>query len=62
MKYKNFEEFLKEKHGKQYIGLDDDMPDDYEHWLENMQGYWIELADEYGEIIRMEENKQEVIH
>ena len=30
---KNFEEYLKTLHAEQYEGVDDDMPDDYEHWL-----------------------------
>jgi len=28
-----FEDFLKEKHAEDYIGVDDDMPDDFESWL-----------------------------
>lgn len=27
-----FEEYLKEVHGEQYRGLDDDMSDDYQEW------------------------------
>ncbi len=29
----NFEEYLRDKHAKQYIGLDDDMSDDYDRWV-----------------------------
>ena len=32
-KYKSFKEYLSEKHGEQYTGLDDEMPDDFENWL-----------------------------
>jgi len=28
-----FEDFLKEKHAKNYMGTDDDMPDDFERWV-----------------------------
>jgi hypothetical protein len=31
-----FEEFLKEQHAKDYHGTDDDMPDAYEAWLEQL--------------------------
>jgi hypothetical protein len=47
MKYKDFEEFLMEEHSKQYRGLDDDMPDDYTNWLENLG---IDGIIEYGNI------------
>ena len=32
-----FENFLQEKHAEHYHGLDDDMPDAYEAWLEGLQ-------------------------
>lgn len=45
-----FEDYLKEVHAKQYQGLDDDMPDDYEHWLMHLeQEQLIEYADMYTE-------------
>ena len=28
-----FEDFLKDVHAEQYIGVDDDMPDDFDAWL-----------------------------
>lgn len=31
---KNFEDYLQTMHGEQYEGLDDDMPEDYNNWLE----------------------------
>lgn len=31
---KTFEQFLQEQHAKQYMGTDDDMPDDFNNWLE----------------------------
>ena len=30
---KNFEEYLRQVHAKQYKGTDDDMPDDFDNWL-----------------------------
>ena len=40
-----FEEFLKDIHAKSYTGTDDDMQDDYEHWLSNLD---IEQIIKYG--------------
>jgi len=49
MTYKNFEDYLQTKHSEQYIGLDDDMPDDYEHWLSNLDPQeFIDYADSYA--------------
>ena len=33
---KEQEEVLKDKHAKNYHGTDDDMPDEYENWLEEL--------------------------
>lgn len=42
-----FEDFLKEKHAKQYYGLDDDMSDAFEYWLSNLDvDELITFADE----------------
>lgn len=44
-----FEAFLIDKHAKDYHGTDDDMPDDYEHWVSNLDGQEIiDLAEEWG--------------
>ena len=32
-----FEDFLADKHAKNYQGFDDDMPDDFSKWLEELQ-------------------------
>ena len=32
-----FETFLVDKHSQQYHGCDDDMPDDYNNWLQNLE-------------------------
>ena len=44
---KTFEDFLQEKHAEQYIGLDDDMPDDCGEWIANLDvDEVIDYADE----------------
>jgi hypothetical protein len=51
MKYKDFEDYLKDQFGKIYMGLDDDMSDAYEHWISNLDtSAVIELADKYGNV------------
>ena len=43
-----FEDFLAEIHAKDYKGLDDDMIDDFNHWIVELQfDDIIEYADEY---------------
>lgn len=34
---REFEEYLKDQFGKNYSGLDDDMPDRFEYWLGNLE-------------------------
>jgi succinate dehydrogenase flavin-adding protein (antitoxin of CptAB toxin-antitoxin module) len=36
MIYKDFEDYLKEVHAQQYHGLDDEMTDDFEKFLDNL--------------------------
>lgn len=36
MIFKSFEEFLRDEHSSTYIGTDDDMPEDFEKWLQNL--------------------------
>ena len=44
----NFESFLIDKHAAQYTGLDDDMPDDYDSWLQALDVQEvIDYADEW---------------
>jgi len=49
-KYKDFEDFLQEKHAEQYAGLDDEMPDDFNRWLceEISPDEWIEYGNQYA--------------
>lgn len=42
---KTFEEFLKELHAEHYMGYDDDMPDNFEYWLEDVD--LIRVADKF---------------
>jgi hypothetical protein len=36
MKHKDFEDYLQQKHAEQYLGTDDNMPDDFNDWIANM--------------------------
>jgi len=46
---KDFKDYLMEKHGKQYVGTDDCMPDDFEDWLADLDVEdLIVWADEYS--------------
>ena len=44
-----FIDYLQEQHAKDYTGLDDDMPDAFNDWLENMStDEVIEHSEEWG--------------
>ena len=46
----SFEKYLEEVFAKNYPGTDDDMPDKFDAWLENLsQDEMIEFADEYAD-------------
>ena len=46
---KSFENFLIDVHADQYQGLDDDMPDDYDRFIENLDMDTVfSLAERYG--------------
>lgn len=48
-----FEQFLKEQHAIQYQGLDDDMPDGFENWLEGLNGSeYMEYGEQYGRFLK----------
>jgi len=51
--YKNFEDYLHEKHVENYIGSLDDYPEAYKHWLLHLDTL-IPYADAYGEIKKLE--------
>lgn len=43
-----FEDFLKDKHAENYIGTDDDMPDDFDSWLADLTSdRWFEYMEEF---------------
>lgn len=45
-----FEDFLKEKHAEEYMGLDDNMPDAFDGWLGDLDAEeWMDLGEEYGQ-------------
>lgn len=49
MKKDTFEDYLQEKHAAQYQGLDDEMGEDFEEWLEGLDTDTIlEYAETYG--------------
>jgi hypothetical protein len=49
MKYKDFEDLLQTKHAEQYTGLDDEMPDDYNDWIDSLSAdEWIDFGNLYG--------------
>lgn len=46
---KTFEDFLKDWHAKDYTGTDDDMPDAYAEWLEDLEiDTWLSLGQVWG--------------
>lgn len=66
MKKPDFHDYLVMKHADQYVGLDDDMPEDFSDWLtcldsEEYIGFANAYACEYGKII-IEECRKVVIN
>ena len=58
-KLTTFEDFLKDIHAKDYHSTDDNMPDDFERWIENLDGNdYMEYAEkalhQQREMIRKE--------
>ena len=47
MKQETFRDFLEDKHASDYMGLDDDMGEDYDNWVAELDDD--ELID-YGEV------------
>lgn len=46
---KTFEIFLQDKHAAQYVGIDDDMPDDFDNWLQELDpDEWIHFGELWG--------------
>lgn len=49
-----FEQYLQMIHAKQYQGLDDEMPDDYEGWLMDLDKEdIIDYAEEWGKTLKV---------
>jgi hypothetical protein len=55
--YKNFEEFLIERHAEQYSGLDDEMGEDFGEWIENMEKDEMMI---YADIYAIEKQKEQI--
>ena len=55
----DFIEYLSKIHAKNYHGLDDDMPDDFDKWMNDLDPWEIvNYADEWGKtLIKGGENK-----
>ena len=48
-KRQSFEDFLEDKHAKDYMGTDDDMPDAFSTWLTNLDAdELINYGDDHG--------------
>lgn len=44
-----FEDYLKDVHAVNYMGIDDNMPDQFDNWLSQLDGEeYITYADRYG--------------
>ncbi len=57
--YKDFEDFLKDKHAEDYHGTDDDMPDAFDDWMGNLDiSEVMDYADEYAKVYAAQENKK----
>lgn len=49
MKKRTFEDFLIYEHAEQYQGLDDEMPDAFDEWLQDLSAdEWIEYGDRFA--------------
>lgn len=59
MERNEFEEFLQDEHGKQFIGTKDTIVDDYENWLEMLDiDDWLRLGKVYGKQIQNRLSRQ----
>jgi len=44
----DFESFLMDKHGDQYVGTGDMIVDDFENWIQNLSiDDWLKYGDEF---------------
>ena len=51
-KYRDFTDYLMEKHAEQYTGTDDMMPDDFEQWKDELDVEdVIDYADKWGKTL-----------
>lgn len=61
-KPKDFEAFLLEKHGDQYVGTDDMMVDDYNEWVQDLsEDDWIKYGNQFRDQILLTIDKAKSI-
>ncbi len=57
-----FEKYLQDKHADQYIGLDDEMPDDFNDWLQDLSvDEYLEYGDKYHNYCQLEPLDEEKV-
>ena len=45
----DFEQYLQDKHTKDYRGCDDDMPDDFNNWMQDLDvEQWLVFGDGFA--------------
>jgi len=54
MKKQTFNDYLADRHGDQYVGLDDYMPDDFADWISNLD---VQEVIDYADLWEHEINK-----
>lgn len=51
MNKNTFEQFLQDKHAEQYVGLDDEMGENFDEWLQDLSAdEWIDYGDKFKKL------------
>jgi hypothetical protein len=51
IKYKSFEDYVIDQHAKQYTGFDDEMPDNFNKWCQELDvDDWLLMGEKYAGI------------
>ena len=54
-----FERFMQDEHALQYMGLDDEMPDNYSDWMADLSvDEWLELGEKFYKKISKDAGEQ----
>ena len=64
-KPQDFEDYLREIHALGYMGSDDDMPDAFNQWLEDLEpADWLGYGQTYGisRALRAMDRAKEILH